>query len=79
MNVRSRGAIDRFYQQQMESEAGNDNVGARLAIYFERKISGVEDALDILGDRALTQVVQNCPGASSAIQPCLNRSAAGNH
>ncbi|MEM7069156.1 MAG: DUF1217 domain-containing protein [Pseudomonadota bacterium] len=56
------GVVDRFYQLEMESEAGNDNVGARLAIYFERKASGISSALEILGDRALLQVAQTALG-----------------
>lgn len=57
-----QGVVDRFYQQNMETEAGEENVGARLALYFERKVSDVESALDILGDRAILQVVQTALG-----------------
>ena len=46
----------------MEQEAGNDNVGARLAIYFERKAEGITSELEILGDRAILQVVQTALG-----------------
>ena len=56
------GVVSRFYQQRVESEAGNENVGARLAIYFERKVADIDSALDILGDTALLQVVQTAYG-----------------
>jgi len=52
------GAIDKFYQQKLESQAGDQNSGARLAIYFQRKAEGVEDAYSILADRALLKFVQ---------------------
>ena len=57
-----QGVVDRYYQQEMEQEAGNDNVGARLAIYFERKAEGITSELEILGDRAILQVVQTALG-----------------
>lgn len=56
------GLVDRFYQTRLETEAGSNNVGARLAIYFENKVADIESPLDILGDRALTQVFQTALG-----------------
>lgn len=58
------GVVDKFFQQSLEQEAGNQNTGARLAIYFERKSSEVENAFSILGDPALLQVVQTSFGFS---------------
>ena len=52
------GIIDKYYQQTLEQEAGAQNTGARLAIYFERKSEGIENAFSILGDPALLQFVQ---------------------
>ncbi|MEM7290275.1 MAG: DUF1217 domain-containing protein [Pseudomonadota bacterium] len=57
--------VDKFYQQEIEKQAGNDNVGARLAIYFERKVGEIESPLDVLADRALTQVFQTALGLPS--------------
>ena len=56
------GVVEKYYQQTFEQEAGIQNTGARLAIYFERKSLEIEDAFDILGDRALLQVVQTAFG-----------------
>ncbi|MEM9277743.1 MAG: DUF1217 domain-containing protein [Pseudomonadota bacterium] len=53
-----QGVVDRYLQSELESEAGTQNVGARLAIYFERKASEITETLELLGDRALLQVVQ---------------------
>ena len=54
----TKGVVDKYYQMNMETEAGEDNVGARLAIYFERKMGDIEDPYDILGDKALLQFFQ---------------------
>ncbi len=56
------GTIDRFYQQQVELEAGSQNNGARLAIYFQRKSEEIEDAFSILADSALLKFVQTSFG-----------------
>nr|WP_314087213.1 DUF1217 domain-containing protein [uncultured Shinella sp.] len=48
--------IDSYVRQQMEEEAGNDNAGVRLALYFERKAGTISSAYDVLADDALFQV-----------------------
>ncbi|WP_083649513.1 DUF1217 domain-containing protein [Salaquimonas pukyongi] len=52
------GVIDKYLVQTMEIDAGNQNDGARLAMYFERKAEDITTAYDILADPALLQVVQ---------------------
>ncbi|MBL1406407.1 MAG: DUF1217 domain-containing protein [Rhizobiales bacterium] len=52
------GVIDKFYQQNLEVEAGNQNAGVRLAMYFQRKAEDIETPLNILADAALLQFVQ---------------------
>lgn len=47
--------VDNYYQQTLEVEAGNDNAGTRLALYFERKAPTISSAYDILADTALLQ------------------------
>ena len=56
------GLVEKFYQARLETEAGNNNTGARLAIYFEKKATDIEGPLDVLGDRALTEVFQTALG-----------------
>lgn len=52
------GVIDNLYSQRIEADAGLQNGGARLAIYFNRKSEGIENAYSILGDKALLKFVQ---------------------
>ncbi|MBX9457771.1 MAG: DUF1217 domain-containing protein [Rhizobium sp.] len=45
-----------YLQQTLEVEAGNDNNGARLALYFKRMVPDINTPYDILGDTALLEV-----------------------
>lgn len=60
--VQDRGEVittqDLYFRQTMEQNAGEDNEGVRLALYFERKASTIGSAYDILADKALLQIVQ---------------------
>jgi len=58
---------DLYLYQTMESEAGNQNEGVRLALYFRRKASNIGTAFDILADKALLEVVRN---ALACRRPC---------
>lgn len=51
-----------YYRQTLEEDAGSQNEGVRLALYFERKASSITSALSILADKALLQVVQTATG-----------------
>jgi hypothetical protein len=53
-----QGTVDKYVQQTLEENAGRENEGVRLALYFQRKASSITDALDILADPALLKVVQ---------------------
>ncbi len=56
MDRRARIAtVDNYYQQTLETEAGNDNAGTRLALYFQRMAPSITSAYDILADQALLQ------------------------
>jgi hypothetical protein len=50
--------LDNYTRQKMEEDAGNDNAGVRLALYFERKASSISSPYDILADDALFEVVR---------------------
>ncbi len=52
------GVIDAFYNQSIEKAAGEQNNGARLAIYFQRKSEDITTAFSIIGDPALFQFVK---------------------
>jgi hypothetical protein len=53
-----QGTVDNYVRQTLEEDAGAQNEGARLALYFERKAPTIESVFDILGDKALLKVVQ---------------------
>lgn len=61
------GTATQYVTQTMEENAGNQNEGLRLALYFTRKASTITNAYQILADKALTQVVQTAMGWSSTI------------
>lgn len=50
--------VDKYLRQTLEQNAGNDDQGVRLALYFQREAPNVKSAYGILADSALTQVVQ---------------------
>jgi hypothetical protein len=52
-----QGTVDRYLRQTLEENAGAQNEGVRLALYFERKAGTIKDSYDILADPALTKVV----------------------
>jgi Protein of unknown function (DUF1217) len=58
------GTATQYVQQVMEQDAGGQNEGVRLALYFTRKASSIKTPYQILADKALTQVVQTALGLS---------------
>lgn len=66
-----------YLQNAMETEAGNDNLGAKLALYFARKAPDITSAYQLLGDKALlkfTQTALALPTSSGADVDALARS-----
>jgi hypothetical protein len=64
-----QGTVDNYVRQTLEENAGAQNEGVRLALYFQRKASGITNAYDILADPALLKVAQTAlsiPAASGA-------------
>lgn len=62
-----RGLIEtqRLYlTQAVEEEAGEDSLGARLALYFERMAPTLTSSYDILADDALAQFIRTTFGIS---------------
>jgi hypothetical protein len=51
-----------YYRQTVEEDAGEQNEGVRLALYFERKASSITSAFAILADKALLKVAQTALG-----------------
>jgi len=57
-----KAVVDQYNQQQLESEAGSQNTGVQLALYFARKASGLSNGYQVLADKALVKVVQTVLG-----------------
>ncbi|MDI7863392.1 DUF1217 domain-containing protein [Rhizobiaceae bacterium n13] len=53
-----RGVVDNYLRQTLEQDAGDDNAGVRLALYFERKASTITSGMSVLADDALAAVVR---------------------
>lgn len=63
-NAAQSGTTDKYIQQVMEEDAGAQNDGVRLALYFSRNASGITNAMQILADPALLKVAQTALGIS---------------
>lgn len=59
-----QGTVDRYRQQVLEENIGDQNEGARLALYFQRKAPTVTSPLGLLADKALLTVTQTALGLS---------------
>lgn len=57
-NPSQRPAVDKFMRQTLEENAGKDNEGVRLALYFERKASTITSFYQVLADPALAKVLR---------------------
>ena len=66
MDRTRQGTVDKYMRQTLEGDAGKQNEGVRLALYFERKAPSVTNAYEILSDRALAKVVYTALGLPSS-------------
>lgn len=57
-----QGTVDAYVRQVLEEGAGNDNEGVRLALYFQRKASGIDSPVQLLADPALLKVTETLLG-----------------
>jgi hypothetical protein len=67
---------DLYLRQSLELEAGTQNEGVRLALYFQRKAPSITSAFEVLGDKAVFEVVRtalNLPASMS--QASIERQA----
>ncbi len=53
-----KGVVDKYNRQTLEQDAGVENTGVRLALYFQRQAPGITSPMAILADDALSQVVR---------------------
>ncbi|MBS1180722.1 MAG: hypothetical protein H6Q99_602 [Proteobacteria bacterium] len=57
--------VSSYLRQTVETQAGEENEGVRLALYFERKAPTITGAYSILADSALLKVVQTALGLAA--------------
>jgi hypothetical protein len=57
-----QGTVDKYVRQTLELQAGEQNEGVRLALYFERKASSATSVYGLLADPALAKVVRTALG-----------------
>ncbi|QKV19651.1 DUF1217 domain-containing protein [Oricola thermophila] len=62
-----QGVVDNYIRQTLEEQAGDDNEGVRLALYFQRKADSISNFYEILADPALAQVVRTSLGLPDSI------------
>lgn len=49
--------VDKYLRQTLEEEAGDQNQGVQLALYFQRKAPNISSWYSVLADKALMKVV----------------------
>lgn len=64
-SAQTTSTVSSYLRQTIEGQAGKENEGVRLALYFERKAPTITSAYSILADPALLKVVQTTLGLSS--------------
>jgi len=57
-----QGTVDMYVRQTLEEDAGEDDTGVQLALYFERTAPSVTSYYGILADDALSKVVRTALG-----------------
>lgn len=57
-NQAQKGTVDKYLRQTLEENAGSENEGVRLALYFQRKAPTIKNFYQILADPALGKVVR---------------------
>jgi hypothetical protein len=53
-----KGVVDKYARQTLEQNAGEENSGVRLALYFARMAPSITTAYGLLADEALAQVTR---------------------
>lgn len=54
-----QGTVDKYVRQTLEEDAGKQNEGVRLALYFSRKVAEVDNFYEVLADPALSKVIRS--------------------
>ena len=62
-----QGTVDKYHRLSLEEEAGEENSGVRLALYFQRTAPEIDSAYGILADTALYEVVRTALGIPAEV------------
>ena len=62
-----QGVVDKYLRQTFEEQAGDQNQGVRLALYFQRKADSIDNFYAVLADTALSKVVYTALGLPDSI------------
>ena len=71
--------VSAYTEQKLEDNAGAQDPGVQMALYFKRIASSITDPYQILGSKQLTQVIQTAlglPSVSSGSTAALDNQAA---
>jgi hypothetical protein len=63
----TQGVVNQYIRQTLEDQAGQDNPGVQMALYFQRAAPSIKTAYDILADPTLTNVVETALGLPSGM------------
>lgn len=63
----AEATIEKYTRQQLEQEEGVSNENVRLALYFERKASGIKTPYQVMADPALLKVFQTALGLPDSL------------
>lgn len=67
MNPSKQPVVDKYLRQTLEEDAGEQNEGVRLALYFERKAPEISSYYEFLSDTALAKVVRTMLGMPESL------------
>jgi hypothetical protein len=59
--------VNNYVEQKLETNAGQQNQGTQMALYFQRMAPSITSAYSILGDKTLLSVVQTALGLSPSM------------
>ena len=77
LDAKAKSVTEAYLRQSLETDAGAEDAGVRLALYFSRIAPTVGSAYAVLGDNALSQVVKTVLGLpDSASAEAIDRQAA---
>ena len=66
----------KYVEQMVEEQAGQQNVGAQLALYFQRNASSIKSGMSVLADKAIFQFMQTAYSLPTSMGSNIDTQAA---